>query len=140
MDVILLHSNHPQCFDHSCDHLHGGENKNTNTITVFRNHSIVKKHIFGFQCISFVFLYIHVDVPCWALISFIFPMFRAFIRCIKWMVFFKKKYYSHGMTWYDIYLLTAIGLIAGGSSTVHIYIQTIHRTTQWNRIHRTEHV
>ena len=32
---------------------------------------------------------------------------------------------------YDmIYLLTAIGLTLGGSSTVHIYIQTIHRTTQ----------
>jgi len=32
---------------------------------------------------------------------------------------------------YDmIYLLTAIGLTTGGSSTVHIYTQTIHRTTQ----------
>jgi uncharacterized integral membrane protein len=32
---------------------------------------------------------------------------------------------------YDmIYLLTAIGLTPGGSSTVHIYAQTIHRTTQ----------
>ena len=29
-----------------------------------------------------------------------------------------------------IYLLTAIGLLPGGSSTVHIYTQTIHRTTQ----------
>ena len=29
-----------------------------------------------------------------------------------------------------IYLLTSIGLSAGGSSTVHIYTQTIHRTTQ----------
>ena len=29
-----------------------------------------------------------------------------------------------------IYLLTAIGLTPGGSSTVHIYIQTIHRTTK----------
>ena len=29
-----------------------------------------------------------------------------------------------------IYLLTAIGLIASGSSTVHIYTQTVHRTTQ----------
>jgi len=29
-----------------------------------------------------------------------------------------------------IYLLTAIGLTAGGSSSVHIYTQTIHRTTQ----------
>jgi hypothetical protein len=28
------------------------------------------------------------------------------------------------------YLLTAIGLPHGASSTVHIYIQTIHRTTQ----------
>jgi hypothetical protein len=33
--------------------------------------------------------------------------------------------------WYDIlYLWTAIGLTSGGSSTVHIYTQTIHRTTQ----------
>jgi len=30
----------------------------------------------------------------------------------------------------DIYLLTAIGLSPGGSSTVHIYTQTIHRTRQ----------
>jgi hypothetical protein len=29
-----------------------------------------------------------------------------------------------------IYLLTAIGLTSGGSGTVHIYTQTIHRTTQ----------
>ena len=29
-----------------------------------------------------------------------------------------------------IYLLTAIGLSPGGSSTVHIYTQTVHRTTQ----------
>jgi len=38
-----------------------------------------------------------------------------------------------------IYLLTAIGLTPGGSSTVHIYTQTVHRTTQWNGIHRREH-
>jgi len=29
-----------------------------------------------------------------------------------------------------IYLLTAIGLTPSGSSTVHIYTQTTHRTTQ----------
>ena len=29
-----------------------------------------------------------------------------------------------------IYLLTAIGLTPGGSNTVHIYTQTIYRTTQ----------
>jgi hypothetical protein len=33
---------------------------------------------------------------------------------------------SYGM----IYLLTAIGLTPGGSSTVHVYTQTIHRTTK----------
>jgi len=38
-----------------------------------------------------------------------------------------------------IYLLTAIVLTPCGSSTVHIYIQTIHRTTQWNSIPRTGH-
>jgi len=38
-----------------------------------------------------------------------------------------------------IYLLTAIGLTSAGSSTVHIYTQTIHRTTQWNRIYRRVH-
>jgi hypothetical protein len=45
------------------------------------------------------------------------------------------------MAFYMIYeyLLTAIGLTPGGSSTVHIYTQTKHRTTQLNRIPRTEH-
>jgi len=38
-----------------------------------------------------------------------------------------------------IYLLNAIGLALGESSTVHIYTQTIHTTTKWNRVHRTEH-
>jgi hypothetical protein len=38
-----------------------------------------------------------------------------------------------------IYLLTAFGLTPGGSSTVHIYTQTIHRTTQSTEtIHRTK--
>jgi len=35
-------------------------------------------------------------------------------------------------------LLTAIGLTHGGSSTVHIYSQTIYRTTQLSKtIYRT---
>jgi len=38
-----------------------------------------------------------------------------------------------------VHLLTAIGLTPGGSSTVHIYIQTIYRKIQWNRTHRTKH-
>jgi len=37
-----------------------------------------------------------------------------------------------------IYLLTAIGLAPGGSNRVHIYTQTIHRTTQ-NKQYIEEH-
>jgi len=37
-----------------------------------------------------------------------------------------------------LYSLTAIVLTSGGSSTVHIYIKTIHRTTRWKTIPRTE--
>jgi len=32
-----------------------------------------------------------------------------------------------------IYLLTASGLTTGGNSTVHIYTQTMHRTTQFSK-------
>ena len=42
---------------------------------------------------------------------------------------------------YDmIYLLTAIGLTPGGSSTVHIYTQTIHRTRQLSSWEELYHV
>jgi len=38
------------------------------------------------------------------------------------------------MILYDMmYLLTAVGLMPSGSSTVHIYTQTIYRTTHWKR-------
>jgi hypothetical protein len=41
-------------------------------------------------------------------------------------------------TYDTIYFLTAIGLTPGGSSTVLIYTQTIHRTPQLTQtIHRT---
>ena len=39
--------------------------------------------------------------------------------------------------WYMVYLLTATGLTPGGSSTVHIYTQTVHRTTQLIRAQLT---
>jgi len=41
---------------------------------------------------------------------------------------------------YDMIYLTAIGLTPGGSSTVHIYTQTVHSTTHWNRIPGRERV
>jgi len=37
-----------------------------------------------------------------------------------------------------IYLLNAIGLTARGSSTVHIYTKTVHRTQSTQKIHRTK--
>ena len=44
----------------------------------------------------------------------------------------------YDVIWYDMIYLTAIELPPGGSSTVHIYTQTIHRTTQSTQaIHRT---
>ena len=45
----------------------------------------------------------------------------------------------YDMIRYDIYVLTSTGLTLGGSSTVHIYTQTIHTTAQWKRIPRTEY-
>jgi len=35
----------PACFGHSCGHLQGGENNNTNTIKMGRNHSTVYMHL-----------------------------------------------------------------------------------------------
>jgi hypothetical protein len=47
---------------------------------------------------------------------------------IWYMIWYDKICYD---IWYDMtYLLTAIGLPPGGSSTVHSYTQTIHRTTK----------
>ena len=40
---------------------------------------------------------------------------------------------------YDMIYLTATGLPPGGSSTVHIYTQTIIEQHNENRIYRTEH-
>jgi len=55
------------------------------------------------------------------------------LLCYQWL-----PYLCLAKLWYDIYLLTAIGLSPGGSNTVHFYTQTIHRTTQLTQtIHRT---
>jgi len=40
----------------------------------------------------------------------------------------------------SIYLSTAIGLTPSGSSTVHIYTQTVHRRTQIQTIHGTTQI
>jgi len=52
-----------------------------------------------------------------AFCSFISAVFICFCTARCWL-------------WYDMIYLTAVGLPPGGSITVHIYTQTIHRTTQ----------
>ena len=58
--------------------------------------------------------------------------------CVAWLNHLTRKNGNSRYHWKAdtklhgvilIYMLTAIGLTAGGSSTVHIYTQTIHRTT-----------
>jgi len=54
------------------------------------------------------------------------------------MIWYDMIWYD--MIWYDmIYSLCALGLTPGGSSTVHIYTQTVRRATQWNTIPRMDH-
>ena len=58
---------------------------------------------------------------------------------IWYMTWHDMIWYVICMIWYDtIYLLTAIGLSPGGSSTVHIYTQKIHRTIQ-NKQYTEQH-
>jgi hypothetical protein len=67
------------------------------------------------------------------------PASFYFTRPNSWLCsnFYTLRIKYLNMMWYI--LLTAIGLTPGGSSTVHIYTQTVHRATQWYRINRTEH-
>jgi hypothetical protein len=67
----------------------------------------------------------------------VFPEFKYW--CLNSNVFETPWGWHLGATTYDMtYLLTAIGL-THGNSTAHIYKQTMHRTTQWDKIFRTEH-
>jgi len=74
--------------------------------------------------IWYMIWYIWYDIwyMLWYMIyAMVWYMIRYDIRYVLW----------YDMIWYDmIYLLIAILLTPGGSSTVHIYTQTIHRTTQ----------
>jgi hypothetical protein len=50
------------------------------------------------------------------------------VQGTDWMTSHHDSRYLYPAGYDMIYLLTAIGLTAGGSSTVHIYTQIIHRT------------
>jgi hypothetical protein len=70
-----------------------------------------------------------VHIPVRALLcAFRANAFRSVMRYARSQSVLLFVWYD--MIWYMIYLLTATGLTPGGSSTVHIYTQTIQRTTQ----------
>ena len=58
--------------------------------------------------------------------------FRAFFCSFYMFSPFNTLIFAHLIVFgeYVMYVLTAVGLTPGGSSTVHIYTQTTHRTTQ----------
>jgi hypothetical protein len=71
----------------------------------------------------------HVMYMTWS--NMWYDMIWYMMRYMIWYDIYDMIYDVMYMTWYNmIYLLTAIRLTPGGSSTVHIYTQTIHRTTQ----------
>jgi hypothetical protein len=72
----------------------------------------------------------------WCVIYVIWCMINDIIYDMIYVMMCEMVWYD---IIYDIYLLAAVGLAPGGSSTVHIYTQTVHRTAQWNRIYATEH-
>ena len=98
-------------------------------------------------CLSICLVYLFVCPSTWNTSA---PIGWIFMKFDIWVYFFRKpvlkiqislkcdkkndsftwRLCEFIMIWYldMIYLLTAIGLSPGGSSTVHIYTQTIHRT------------
>jgi hypothetical protein len=64
-------------------------------------------------------------ITCTSSLQKLFPR-----TVLTWREEADTYYRDPGFHYREIYLLTANGLTPGGSSTVHIYTQTIHRTTQ----------
>jgi hypothetical protein len=60
-------------------------------------------------------------------VGFSNPWARGWTSITLYIIWYYTIWY---MIWYDIHMLTAIGMTSDCSSTVHIYTQTIHRTTQ----------
>jgi hypothetical protein len=66
-------------------------------------------------------------------------MFRALLDHPREALYVQQLVYCVRVDIYDMIIhLIAIGLTPGGSSTVHIHTQTVHRTKQWKRIQNTE--
>ena len=89
----------------------------------------------------------HEDITVYLLESTfvsLLSVFTVFLFCLLpfFCLFSIVWLSSFDMIWYDmIYFVNCNWVDAKWQqySTVHIYTQTVHRTTQWNRIHITEH-
>jgi len=69
------------------------------------------------------------NAVCFIILTYLVPvLFTFYIQGVLKLkkIIPTKKFKDNIM----IHLLTAIGLTPAGSSTVHIYTQTVHRTTQ----------
>jgi len=116
---IYVHFEGPCCL---C-HLGSWVRLQEHTVGIYSEILLMWTHLINW-CIS--------SVPCYILLPWIcntycFPLQQwLHKRALSW------RYRTLLVVlWYDmIYLLTAVGLTTGGSSTIHIYTQTIHRTIQ----------
>ena len=64
------------------------------------------------------------SIKCGEFLDYLKP-----VRFSRWTLLHKVIKYGVSII-FMIYLLTAIGTTPGGSSTIHIHTQTIHRTTE----------
>jgi hypothetical protein len=87
---------------------------------------------------------ISAGVSCWLALAQYTSLLDFGLRTFRFTNGLQErfKFENRGPTvydiWYDTIYLTAIGLALGGSSTVHINTHAVHRTTQWDRIHRNK--
>jgi len=85
----------------------------------------------------------HISRGCYCMI-YVMIWYMIWWHDMIWYDMIYDMIWYDDMIWYGliydmIYLLNVTGLTPSGSSTGHIYTQTIHRTSQWNKIPRMEH-
>jgi hypothetical protein len=158
-----LSTYHHRCDKLKCSNTWHISLKSTSLSTDNERGSVVKKLMFGFNLWSSVFVTVHnyrcisIHVIIWntcfflrwklVLILVLWIIYAVFLMNVRGTGFERCvcghtgslikcipiNYYYYYYYYYYYLFLTAIGLTPGGSSTVHIYTQTVHR------IQRTEH-
>jgi hypothetical protein len=117
-------------------HLIWGQFREKYSLMSHISHDLIYTYI-----LSFIRIYLYVSLLvrfCNLLWLFTIYIFWNLNLMYSVLLFTANSRLLLHVNWYDmIYLLTAIGLTPSGSSTVHIYTQTIHRTIQLTQtIHR----